>query len=91
MRVDDDDAAEETGKGGRTELKVRAWETYRGNDWDNKGEEARTVALPDGEGNAFELKVWGPKVYFTERSKCERKSCPAGDRPALSALCANCR
>jgi ER membrane protein complex subunit 7 len=47
-------------------LLVRAWETYRGNDWDNKGE-----AIAIGEGNVFETRVMGGKAYFMERSKCE--------------------
>ncbi len=41
---------------------VRAWETYRGNDWDNTGE---ALALQDG---AFEARVLGLKAYFSERS-----------------------
>jgi len=48
------------------DLLVRAWETYRGNDWDNKGE-----ALAIGEGNLFEVRLLGSKGYFMERSKCE--------------------
>lgn len=44
---------------------VRAWETYRGNDWDNKGE-----ALDGGSDAvaAFDVRVLGPKTYFSERS-----------------------
>ncbi|KAI1343983.1 Cys/Met metabolism PLP-dependent enzyme-domain-containing protein [Xylariaceae sp. FL0016] len=40
---------------------VRIWETYRGNDWENKGEEAREV------GGAFPVRALGGKVYYTER------------------------
>ncbi|KAK0639330.1 hypothetical protein B0T16DRAFT_242277 [Cercophora newfieldiana] len=46
------------------DLLVRVWETYRGNDWDNKGESVKV-----GEGNAFEGRVVGGKGYFVERSK----------------------
>ena len=41
---------------------LRAWETYRGNDWDNTGE-----ALPRG-GAGFELRLLGYKSYYAERS-----------------------
>ncbi|KAK0705006.1 hypothetical protein B0H67DRAFT_522440 [Lasiosphaeris hirsuta] len=44
-------------------LRVQAWETYRGNDWDNKGE-----AVPVGEAG-LEVRVVGGKGYFMERSK----------------------
>lgn len=46
-------------------LKVEAWETFRGNDWGNKGE---VVGL---EGGALRVKVMGPKAFFMERSTCE--------------------
>lgn len=46
-------------------LKVRAWETFRGNDWDNKGE---AVTL---EGGALRVRVLGPKAFYMERSTCE--------------------
>lgn len=46
-------------------LKVQAWETFRGNDWDNKGE---VVGL---EGAALRLRVLGQKGFFMERSSCE--------------------
>jgi len=45
-------------------LDVLAWETYRGNDWDNKGEQ---LQLGGGE-NRFEARVLGPKRYYMERS-----------------------
>lgn len=47
-------------------LKVSGWETYRGNDWNNKGEAA--VVTNSG---ALEVKVIGPKNFFMERSGCE--------------------
>ena len=43
-------------------LRVEAWETYRGNDWGNKGE---AIPLSDGR---FEVRALGPKGYFSERS-----------------------
>ena len=46
---------------------VQLWETYRGNDWANKGEVIRGV---DGEG-VYEVRVLGSKGYFIERAKCE--------------------
>lgn len=46
-------------------LKVQAWETYRGNDWGNKGE---AVGL---EGGALRVRVLGQKAFFMERSSCE--------------------
>lgn len=44
-------------------LELQAWETFRGNDWDNVGE-----ALPrlDG-GDVFEVRLLGSKAYFAER------------------------
>ncbi|KAI1817564.1 hypothetical protein GGS20DRAFT_531736 [Poronia punctata] len=48
---------------GQEEL-VRAWETFRGNDWDNRGEQISAV----DNGGAFPVRVLGEKVYYTERS-----------------------
>lgn len=47
-------------------LKIAAWETYRGNDWNNKGEAAAVT-----NGGALEVKVLGPKNFFMERSSCK--------------------
>lgn len=47
-------------------LKVNAWETYRGNDWNNKGESAVVT-----NGGALEVKVLGSKNFFVERSGCK--------------------
>lgn len=66
LRVDVTRSEEEDGGGGAKSLKVRAWETYRGNDWDNKGE---VVGLSDG--NVLDVRVLGTKGYFMERSSCE--------------------
>lgn len=54
-------------------VNLRVWETFRGNDWENKGEEIRlddTVGGSAG-GRAFPVKVLGPKVYYTERGGCK--------------------
>lgn len=45
-------------------LRVKAWETYRGNDWDNKGEAA-------DKGGKLEVRVLGAKSFFMERSSCK--------------------
>ncbi|KAJ4400829.1 hypothetical protein N0V85_005653, partial [Neurospora sp. IMI 360204] len=43
------DGVLEEGDGqGEVKLEVKAWETYRGNDWDNKGEEAPRQTLRGG-------------------------------------------
>lgn len=58
--------AGQTEKEERTaKLKVAAWETYRGNDWNNKGEAA--VVTNSG---ALEVKVLGLKNFYMERSSC---------------------
>ncbi|KAK0635084.1 Cys/Met metabolism PLP-dependent enzyme-domain-containing protein [Bombardia bombarda] len=57
--VDDPAAAKK-----KKSLALKAWETYRGNEWDNKGE-----AVPLLEGGVFEVRLLGTKGYFMERSK----------------------
>ncbi|KAL0940630.1 uncharacterized protein CTRU02_203393 [Colletotrichum truncatum] len=47
---------------------LSAWETYRGNDWDNKGEVYASKEFTNG-AKGFELRVLGGKNYFVERSK----------------------
>ncbi|KAI1652143.1 uncharacterized protein F4817DRAFT_322240 [Daldinia loculata] len=61
--ADDGDARGGEGEGeeGEGGLVVRAWETYRGNDWDNKGQE-----VPRS-GGGFAVRALGPKEYFVER------------------------
>ncbi|KAI0853695.1 hypothetical protein F5Y00DRAFT_223348 [Daldinia vernicosa] len=58
-----DEGGEANGGEGEEEggLAVRAWETYRGNDWDNKGQE-----VPRS-GSGFAVRALGPKEYFVER------------------------
>ncbi|KAH6678895.1 hypothetical protein F5X68DRAFT_212910 [Plectosphaerella plurivora] len=49
-----------------------AWETHRGNDWENKGEALPTLdfGVRGGEGQrGFNARVIGSKTYFIERSK----------------------
>lgn len=43
--------------------KVEAWQTFRGHEWDNKGE--KSVERP------VELKVLGGKDYYEQRSGCK--------------------
>ncbi|KAI0025771.1 hypothetical protein F4780DRAFT_224868 [Xylariomycetidae sp. FL0641] len=45
---------------------VRAWETFRGNDWNNRGEEVRLLRS-GAAAAAFPVKVLGPKNYYMER------------------------
>ncbi|KAI2471822.1 Cys/Met metabolism PLP-dependent enzyme-domain-containing protein [Annulohypoxylon bovei var. microspora] len=48
-----------------TGLLVRAWETYRGNDWGNRGAEAPRSGGSDH--GRFPVRVLGPKEYYVER------------------------
>lgn len=59
-----------------------AWETFRGNDWDNRGE-----ALLVLDGGMFEVRALGAKGYFMERSKCKffRPGSELARRPAGGA------
>lgn len=50
------------------DVAVRVWETYRGNDWENKGQE---MPRSGGEKGRFAVRALGPKEYFTERGSCE--------------------
>lgn len=43
--------------------KVEAWQTFRGHEWDNKGE--RVMERP------VEMKVLGGKDYYEQRSGCK--------------------
>lgn len=64
LRVDVDLLGGEGGVGGG--VTVKAWETYRGNEWGNRGE----GVVPAGEAGWLEVRVLGGKGYFSERSKC---------------------
>lgn len=48
---------------------VSGWETFRGNDWGNKGEALEVKEV--GAGKAVELRALGVKNYFMERPKCK--------------------
>lgn len=74
LRVDvtrevDGEGDEDEGKVGGGRVRVRAWETFRGNDWGNKGESVQVVGA--GEGVLMEARVTGRKGYFMERSSCK--------------------
>ncbi|KOS22100.1 ER membrane protein complex subunit 7 [Escovopsis weberi] len=47
---------------GEGKITVRAWDTFRGNEWANKGEE-----LPVREGNGVEVRHSAAKTFFVER------------------------
>ncbi|KAK9779408.1 hypothetical protein SCAR479_03890 [Seiridium cardinale] len=64
LRIDVD-AAEDGAAGADVRSSVRAWETFRGNEWGNRGEE---FVRQDGAGGAtFAVKCLGKKVFFQER------------------------
>jgi hypothetical protein len=46
---------------------IRAWQTYYGNEWDNKGESRGE----GGNGLVVEIKPLGEKRYYQERAGCE--------------------
>jgi len=54
------------------ELRVQVWETYRGNDWENKGEAVPAKKITAGAagrgGVVYEVRVFGRKVFFQERA-----------------------
>jgi O-acetylhomoserine/O-acetylserine sulfhydrylase len=56
-----------TQKNKKVLLQVTAWETFRGNDWGNKGERAAALNVL---GTAFEVRCLGRKEYYMERSSC---------------------
>ena len=46
---------------------VRSWTTFRGNEWDNKGESRGA-----GEGRArVELRAVGKKEFYQQRTSCK--------------------
>ena len=66
LRVDV--SVEETVEGsGEMKEVVRAWQTFIGNEWDNKGE----LRGEGGNGLVIEAKPLGMKHYFQERAGCE--------------------
>jgi hypothetical protein len=58
------------GSGDKKEM-VRAWQTFFGNEWDNKGESRGE----GGNGLVVEVKPLAPKRYYQERSGCEYLFC----------------
>ncbi|KAI0601822.1 hypothetical protein F4775DRAFT_539370 [Biscogniauxia sp. FL1348] len=73
LRVDVDvvEGGKDGGSGGNGggRVRVRVWETFRGNGWENTGEEVKMLGPANGgAGKAgFPVKVLGPKVYYMER------------------------
>lgn len=53
---------------------IRAWQTFIGNEWDNKGESRGE----GGNGLVVEVKPLAPKFYYQERSGCEQSLAPTG-------------
>lgn len=54
---------------------VEVWQTFRGNEWGNKGEVVQVQDVNvDGKVYGFEVRVGGGKEYFLERSGCEYTS-----------------
>lgn len=54
-------------------FRVQVWETYRGNDWENKGEAVPAKQLPGAAPGkvVYEVRVFGRKVFFQDRASCE--------------------
>lgn len=48
---------------------VKAWETYRGNEWANKGEEVPVKT--EGGARGISVKGAGSKIFFVERPACK--------------------
>ena len=48
---------------------VKAWETYRGNEWANKGEEVQVKS--EGGARGISVKGAGSKIFFVERPACK--------------------
>lgn len=48
---------------------VKAWETYRGNEWANKGEEVPVKS--EGGARGISVKGAGSKIFFVERPACK--------------------
>ena len=63
-----DVSLEETIEGsGETKEVIRAWQTFLGNEWDNKGESRGE----GGNGVVIEARPLGQKHYYQERAGCE--------------------
>ena len=63
-----DVSLEETVEGsGETREVIRAWQTFLGNEWDNKGESRGE----GGNGLVIEARPVGAKYFYTERQGCK--------------------
>lgn len=61
---------------------VKAWETFRGNDWENKGE---AIGVREGsQGRGVEVRALGGKNYFMERPACEFFTQPGWKRKIMN-------
>lgn len=68
----DVDVASVTGGGGGQEGRIEVWQTFRGNEWDNKGEK-----VGEGMGSCgVEVKVVGAKGFYEERGGCAYRPPP---------------
>lgn len=73
LRIDITRAPKESSsKAGDTWL-VQAWGTFRGNEWDNKGEvfPVQEVSLGGRTVHSVELRLLGEKSYYVERTGCK--------------------
>lgn len=64
LRVDISSAG---GEGGE---EVKAWGTWRGNEWENRGEVVE-VGVWGREGRVVEVRAVGGKEFLIERTGCE--------------------
>lgn len=60
---------EEAVEGGGEKEVIKAWQTFLGNEWDNKGESRGE----GGNGLVIEARPIAPKYFYQERQGC--KSC----------------
>lgn len=67
------------GSGEKKEV-IRAWQTFLGNEWDNKGESRGE----GGNGLVIEAKPYGQKQFYQERAGC--KLCTTTHRPSTEQL-----
>jgi len=64
---------------------VEAWGTFRGNEWDNRGEVV--VVTTQGAKSTLEVKAIREKGYYVERTGC--KQCPMQEIPLINILMMN--
>ncbi|KAL1648754.1 hypothetical protein SLS58_001933 [Diplodia intermedia] len=70
LRVDVEEAVdyENNDDGAKKTEKVRAWQTFRGNEWANRGEKRGETTASGGGRMMAEVRVVGRKEYYQERS-----------------------